>query len=254
VHEPHHHASSHGKRRPPPALHRPQCDLCRRTEINPTGLDSNGPDDESITLALSDRGYCHEQLLALTPRGGVRKWSTVPISLSYTTPRGERAASERHTKSRRLRLPLPSHYPSIMLQTYRTRYRDEKRCELDEGFSGGDEAHAAVSPRPPTSLSRIVPRTEGNTNDATFRPFSIVRGAFSVAPVPNPNRFRFALAPRTCLAWIRVRVRVPNPNPNPNPMGTLTLTLTLTQVRGRRAREHGRIHTQRRVQCRLRHE
>jgi hypothetical protein len=37
-------------------------------------------------------------------------------------------------------------------------------------------------------------------------------------------------------------------------MGTLTLTLTLTQVRGRRAREHGRIHTQRRVQCRLRHE
>jgi hypothetical protein len=216
VHEPHHHASSHGKRRPPPALHRPQCDLCRRTEINLTGLDSNGPDDESITLALSDRGYCHEQLLALTPRGGVRKWSTVPISLSYTTPRGERAASERHTKSRRLRLPLPSHYPSIMLQTYRTRYRDEKRCELDEGFSGGDEAHAAVSPRRPLSPGSYPgPRGTRTTPHFGRSPSSEEHFLWPPCPTLTGSASHSLRAP----AWPGLGLGLGCP--------TLTLTLTL---------------------------
>ena len=50
------------------------------------------------------------------------------------------------------------------------------------GDSGGREAHAAVSRRPPISFSRIVARSKGYTHAAKVWVFSIVQGPFSVAP------------------------------------------------------------------------
>jgi hypothetical protein len=47
---------------------------------------------------------------------------------------------------------------------------------------GWEIAHAAVSQRPPLSLTKIVARTEGYTNAASVRDWSIVQRPFSVAP------------------------------------------------------------------------
>jgi hypothetical protein len=62
-----------------------------------------------------------------------------------------------------------------------------KSCESERlGFRVGDEAHAAVSRRPPIALSTIVARTEGCTYAVKVWAVSLVQGPFSVAPCQTP--------------------------------------------------------------------
>ena len=56
---------------------------------------------------------------------------------------------------------------------------------------GWEIAHAAVSRRPPTPVSRTVARTHMNTYDAKVWALCIVQGPFAVAPCP-PLTSRFA--------------------------------------------------------------
>jgi hypothetical protein len=57
--------------------------------------------------------------------------------------------------------------------------------------SGGRCAHAAVSRRPPSSLSRIVARTQSYTYAANVWALCLVQGQF-LRPVPDPLMLRFA--------------------------------------------------------------
>jgi hypothetical protein len=62
------------------------------------------------------------------------------------------------------------------------------------------DAHAAVSRRPPISLSMIVARTHMYTNDAKVWNLSIVQGPFSVAPC-HALALRFATFHRCNPPW-----------------------------------------------------
>jgi hypothetical protein len=55
------------------------------------------------------------------------------------------------------------------------------------GLLGREIVHAAVSRRPPISLSTIVARTEGYTHTAKVWAVSLVQGPFSVVPSPTAN-------------------------------------------------------------------
>jgi hypothetical protein len=48
-------------------------------------------------------------------------------------------------------------------------------------------AHGAATRRPPVSLDMMVPRTGGDTHDASVWDSSIVQGAYPVAPCPKPG-------------------------------------------------------------------
>jgi hypothetical protein len=69
------------------------------------------------------------------------------------------------------------------------RWKRVRTANRDVRDFGWEIAHAAVSRRPPISLSRIVPRTEGYTHNATVWDSSIVQGLISVAPCRNPTRY-----------------------------------------------------------------
>jgi hypothetical protein len=80
------------------------------------------------------------------------------------------------------------------------------------GFFGWESAHAAVSRRPPISLSRVVARAEGYTCDANVWDLSLVQRPFSVGP-RQTLLVRFAtfaalkspLPPITRLGWFGSR-------------------------------------------------
>jgi hypothetical protein len=59
------------------------------------------------------------------------------------------------------------------------RWKRVRTANRDVRDFGWEIAHAAVSRRPPISLSRIVPRTEGYTHNATVWDSSIVQGFLS---------------------------------------------------------------------------
>jgi hypothetical protein len=71
---------------------------------------------------------------------------------------------------------------------------DDKVANRDGRDFGWEIAHAAVSRRPPISLSSIVARTHMYTYAAKVWDLFLVQGPFSVAPVPNPTIRNFFIA------------------------------------------------------------
>jgi hypothetical protein len=66
-------------------------------------------------------------------------------------------------------------------------YSDQKVANRNGRDFGWEIAHAAVSRRPPSPLTRTVAHTHMYTNTATVRVLSLVQGPFSCRPVPNRN-------------------------------------------------------------------
>jgi hypothetical protein len=78
------------------------------------------------------------------------------------------------------------------------RWKRVRTANRDVRDFGWEIAHAAVSRRPPISLSRIVPRTEGYTHNATVWDSSIVQGQNFCRAVPKPYSLRFATFHHRC--------------------------------------------------------
>jgi hypothetical protein len=77
-----------------------------------------------------------------------------------------------------------------------------QRCESCESNCRDGIAHAAVSRRPPISLSRMVARAEDCTHAATAWAMSLVHAPFSVAPCPSPSGPIHNISPHIQLGFI----------------------------------------------------